>query len=97
MPVVTATIPISVLSVLANVVPVLIPGPFDQCAAVNRDPDVVVCSAAKGPAAFPGAVPSDVEEVASESRCHEEGCGCKGVEPHGVVGRLVDERWWRLR
>lgn len=95
MPIVIATIPISVFAVLANVVPILIPGPFDQRAAANRDPDVVVCSAAKRPAAFPGAVPSDIEVVACQSRSHEEGCGCKSVELHREGGRLVDESWWR--
>ena len=94
MPIVIATIPISVFAVLANVVPILIPGPFDQRAAVNRDPNVVVCSAAKRPAAFPGAVPSDIEVVAGQSWSHEEGCGCRSVELHREGRRLVDVSRW---
>lgn len=92
MSVVIATIPISVVPVPANVVQILIPGPFDQRAAINRDPDVVIRSAAKGPAALPGAVPSNVEEVAGQSRSHEDSCRCKLVELHREVGSLVDGR-----
>ena len=96
MPIVIATIPISVFVVLANIVPIFIPGPFDQRAAVNRDPDVVVCSAAKRPAAFPGAVPSDIEVVACQNWSHKDGCGCKSVELHREGGGPVDESWWRF-
>lgn len=69
MPIIPATISIIVFSILANVFQISISGPFDQRAAVNLDPDVVVCSTAEWPATFPGAVPSDIEEVAGQ-------CGC---------------------
>lgn len=64
MSIITATIPISSVPILANILPIPIPGPFDQCATVTLDPDVVVCSAAERPATFPGTISSDVEEVA---------------------------------
>jgi hypothetical protein len=61
MSIITTTIP---LPILAKIFPIFIPGPFDHCPAINPDPDVVVCGTAERPASFPGAIPSDIEEVA---------------------------------
>lgn len=61
MTIITATIP---LAVLAKIFPIFIPGPFNQCPAVNPDPDVVIRCTAERPGTFPGAISSDVEEVA---------------------------------
>jgi hypothetical protein len=103
MPIITATIPIPILPILAKIFPILISSPFNQRPAVNPDTDVVVRSTAERPAPFPGAIPSDIEEVACQRWCEEEeSCGCECVELHcegGLedlvtwFGKMVDESW----
>lgn len=94
MTIIPATIPIPILPILAKIFPVLIPGPFDQCPAVNPDPDVVICSTAERPGTFPGAITSDIEEVAGQRWCDEESCDCERVELHCESGCFGLGRWW---
>ncbi|KAF3388798.1 hypothetical protein F1880_003930 [Penicillium rolfsii] len=82
MSIIPATIPIPVLPIPTEIIPIFIPSPFDQCPAVNPDPKVVISSTAERPGTFPGTIPSDVEEVTGQRGCEEKDCGCECVELH---------------